>query len=148
MHGMWKLATVGLKEIPLRSFVSLENSLSTICLWFPTLSESARTLHKSVSDRWSFPEPNPDDVRAAAGKSLGCALSERDAALGAVQLCQNKVTDEISTQWRKHGCQAHPKPQSTYPLSTPPPLMPHPTAPQRGVIYSTPRGSLLHDLPP
>lgn len=84
---------------------------------------------------------------SGSGRGFGCALSERDAVLGAVQLCQNTVTDEVSTQRGEHGRLAHPKPQSTDPLSTPPPLMPHPTAPLREVWF-TPGGSQLHDVAP
>lgn len=133
------------------------NSITVVCLiWkqplynllliFPTFSESTRTPHKSVSDRWSFfSEPNPDMFEQQRARVCGVALSERDAVPGAAQLRQNKVTDEVSTQRGEHGCLAHPKPQSTDPLSTPPPLMPHLTAPLREVWF-TPGGPQLHDV--
>lgn len=108
----------------------LENSWSAIVLLFPTFPEMKQ----------SFAEP---------GETPGVFLNERDAILGAAQLCQNKVIDMVSPQRGEHSCLAH--------HTTPSPpthcqhwnrTQPHlelPSPPLRDVWF-TPRGSMTQAL--
>ena len=64
---------------------------------FPRFSESMKRLHKSERDRWRFcTGPNADVFVQKRARVLGFKCGE--GVLGAVQLCQNKVTDGVSTQ--------------------------------------------------